>query len=92
MSALTQMEQLAAFADFEERYNPHPDGHKHIATWAMEEIRRLRGLLLKESEIGTIAHASEELETLSHYSGSDYQKRLATLAAALRSITDERKV
>jgi len=42
MSTLTPMEQLLAFCDWEREHYPPPDGHKHIAEWAAEEIERLQ--------------------------------------------------
>lgn len=33
--------QLQAFADFEAKERPDPDGRKHVAQWAVEEIERL---------------------------------------------------
>lgn len=39
-NALSPLEQLLAFADWEEKYGQTPG--KHIARWAYEEIIRLR--------------------------------------------------
>ena len=42
MNNLTPMEHLFAFCDWERKHNPPPDGGKHIAEWAAEQIERLR--------------------------------------------------
>lgn len=41
-NALSPLEQLLSFADWEDKYNQTPGGQKHIARWAYEEIIRLR--------------------------------------------------
>lgn len=96
MSALTQMEQLAAFVDWEEQNRPESGGRKHIAAWAMEEIYRLQALLLTDTDLEAIQSASELLEggarLLDHMGDPEDAKESRTLAAALRSIADERKV
>lgn len=40
-SELSPLVQLQAFADWEAKHNPPPEGEKHIAQWAVEEIERL---------------------------------------------------
>ena len=39
--AIPPLTQLEAFADFEAKHRPDPNGRKHVAQWAVEEIERL---------------------------------------------------
>jgi hypothetical protein len=52
--------QLQAYADWEDENRPDPEGRKHIARWAVEEIERLmaENLALRET-----IHAFREVPT-----------------------------
>lgn len=44
---LSPLEQLQAFADWEDKHRPGTDGSKHISRWAYDEIIRLQKLIDK---------------------------------------------
>ena len=39
-NSISPLDQLLAFADWEDKYNPVPGGGTHIARWAYDEIIR----------------------------------------------------